>query len=180
MNITITQDLIFTSVISYLKELTGYDQEHIRRAFQDNIGVPEDYPYVYVTLLNPKRNATNEHKYDSQSEGMIVKTSMLLDVQLDFYGQDSIDQANIVCQLFRDEFSVNFFQDSGLVPLDSDDVIGNVGSEDENSNWKIRNILTLHFNIHPEVVAPQQFFDSINLISSQIDAKKKNDVVINI
>lgn len=158
---TLTQDAIYTAVRAYLKEFLGYDDEHVRRAYVDNVPLPT-YPFVLVTLEKNTGNATNEHSYNAGAGTKTISTSQIFDVQLDFYGPDSNDDAEVIEQIFRDAVSTDYFADSGLVPLYADDVI-QTGRTDENQNFMVRNTLTLHFNAHPQVTLAQDFFNVVDL-----------------
>lgn len=157
---TLTQDAIYTAVRGYLKEFLEYDEEHTRRAFVDNVPLPT-YPFVLVTLVRNAGNATNEHSYNATAGTKTISTSQIIDVQLDFYGPDSNDDAEVIEQIFRDTVSTDYFADSGLVPLYADEVI-QTGRTDENQNFMVRNTLTLHFNVHPQITLAQDFFTSVD------------------
>lgn len=157
---TFTQDTIYTAVRAYIKEFLGYDDEHTRRAFVDNVPLPT-YPFALVTLVRNTGNATNEYSYNADAGTKTISTSQIIDVQLDFYGPDSNDDAEVIEQIFRDAVSTDYFADSGLVPLYADEVI-QTGRTDENQNFMVRNTLTLHFNMHPQITLAQDFFTSVD------------------
>jgi len=172
MKPSITNDDVYKAIIKFLKDITEYGDTKILRAYIDNVPLP-DYPFVYITVLKNIRNATNEKETTDTTalHQEKVSTSRILDVQLDFYGQDSIDEANAVESLFRDGYAVNYFQDSGIIPLYADDIITSGSGKDENENFKVRNTIILHFNLHPEIIVPQNFFDNINLVTKTITNK---------
>jgi len=160
MTISLTTDSIYTALREYISLMLDYPPDKVRRAYVDNIPPPASYPYCYATVLRISRNATNVAEYEDNAKR--VSSSQILDVQLDFYGQDGFDDANIIKTIFRDEVSVDFFKSRGLVPLYSDDIEMS-GETDDNENWRVRNILTLHFNIHPSVILPQDFAESLEI-----------------
>lgn len=164
MKPSITNDDVYKAIIAFLKVATGYNTNNILRAYIDNVPLPA-YPFVFVTVLKNTRSATNEKTFIDivGTKTETISTSRILDVQLDFYGQDSIDEANVVESLFRDGYAVNYFQNSGIIPLYAEDIITPSARADENENFKVRNTMTLHFNLHPAVVVSQNFFDNIDL-----------------
>ena len=159
--ISLTASGIYTALRAYLKNVLDLDDNKIQRAYIDNICQPFPYPFVFVTVLGTKRTSTNVNTYDGV-ESNSISAGYILDVQLDFYGQDSIDLAHIVKNLFRDEFSVNYFTTTGLIPLYADDIMM-TGSEDEKGNWQVRNTLTLHFNINPLLTVSQEYFEELEI-----------------
>lgn len=166
--VSLTASGIYTALRAYLKSTCTLDDDKVRRAYIDNIPTPFPYPFVYVTILSPKRNSTNANAYDVTNSKSGKSASYILDVQLDFYGQDSIDLAMIVKTLFRDKYSVDYFASSGLVPLFADDITQS-SSTDEKGNFMVRNTMTLHFNTQPVVSVAQDFFNA-----AEIDVKKAN------
>lgn len=160
-----TNSGIYTALRAFIKEFLGYDDDHTRRAYIDNIPLPTE-PFVFIAAKPLQRNATNEHSYiddkDSNVHTQTISASFILDVQFDFYGQESLDAANLIKTIFRDEKSTDFFAAYGLVPLFEDDIIP-MPTVSENENFLVRNSLTVHFNLKPEFTFAQDFFDEINL-----------------
>lgn len=161
--ISLTLDNIYDAVHNYLKTVTGLEAAKIVRAYQDNVPTPFGYPFIYMSVRQNTRNATNESTYNKVTDSKSVKWSNILDVQIDFYGQDSMDMAQVVKGLFRDGFSVDFFKDSGLVPLYADEPMMS-GSEDEKGNFMVRNTMSLHFNTHPTATVAQQYFENAEVV----------------
>lgn len=158
ITISLTLDTIYDKVHAFLKDVLALEKEQIVRAYQDNVPTPFPYPFIYMSVRQNVRNSTNMNAYDTRTSTNGLNWSNILDVQLDFYGQDSMDQAQVVKGLFRDDYGVNFFEANGLVPLYADEPVMSA-SEDEKGNFMVRNTMTLHFNTHPGVVIPQQFFE---------------------
>lgn len=161
--ISLTLDNIYDALHSYLKNVTGLVDDKIVRAYQDNVPTPFGYPFIYMSVKQNTRNATNENEYNKVTDSKSIKWSNILDIQLDFYGQDSMDIAQVVKGLFRDEYSVDFFEDKGLVPLYADEPLMSA-SEDEKGNFMVRNTMILHFNTHPKATLAQQYFEEAEVV----------------
>ena len=162
-NISLTTDSIYDAVHSFLVAVLGIAADKVVRAYQDNVPTPFPYPFIYMSIRQNTRNSTNMSVYNTVTSKSTVGWSNILDVQLDFYGQDSMDSAQVVKGLFRDDYGVNFFEVSGLVPLYADEPMMSA-SEDEKGNFMVRNTMILHFNTHPNVVIPQDFFDNAEVV----------------
>lgn len=158
ITISLTLDTIYDKVHAFLKEVLALDKEQIVRAYQDNVPTPFPYPFIYMSVRQNTRNSTNMNDYDRLNSKNGLNWSNILDFQLDFYGQDSMDMAQVIRGLFRDDYAIDFFERSGLVPLYADEPVMSA-SEDEKGNFMVRNTMILHFNTHPGVVIPQQFFE---------------------
>lgn len=177
--ISLTEDDCYQWLIKYIRKVSGYCKESVCRAYVDNVPMPNEYPFAYISMRKSSSHATNEHDYTKPDDeknvagSKKISQSMILDVQVDFYGQDARNEALLVQTLFRDSFSTDFFNGSGLVPLYADDDVPESGSEDEKKNWKVRNTLTLHFNIHPAVVIPQDFFSEAEITTTRLASNTK-------
>ena len=161
--ISLSLDNIYDALHSFLINVTSLAADKVVRAYQDNVPTPFGYPFIYMSVRQNTRNSTNSRGYNTTTDKAAVSWSNILDVQLDFYGQDSMDLAQIVKGLFRDGYSVNFFEGKGLVPLYADEPIMS-SSEDEKGNFMVRNTMTLHFNTHPTVTIAQDFFEEAEVI----------------
>ena len=163
LTISLTTDKVYDAVHGFLTSVLGLDANNVVRAYQDNVPTPFPYPFIYMSLRQNARNSTNMNGYETLASRNALKWSAILDIQLDFYGQDSMDQAQVVKGLFRDGYGVDFFEASGLVPLYADEPVMSA-SEDEKGNFMVRNTMILHFNIHPSVVIPQDFFGNAEIV----------------
>lgn len=155
----VTLDNIYGAIAAYLTSVTGLSGTQIQRAYQDNIPTPFPYPFVYITVRNNRRNATNEHAYDTTNNKVGISASKILDVQLDFYGQTAMNLAQIVENTFRDDAGVTAFENTGIVPLYCDEALMSANT-DEKGNFMVRVTQTLHFNMHPVVSTAQDFFEA--------------------
>lgn len=161
--ISLTTDTVYDTVHSFLTTVLGIVADKVVRAYQDNVPTPFPYPFIYMSIRQNTRNSTNMNTFQSGNSTNAIKWSNILDVQLDFYGQDSMEQAQVVKGLFRDDYGVNFFEASGLVPLYADEPVMSA-SEDEKGNFMVRQTMALHFNIHPSVIIPQDFFENAEIV----------------
>lgn len=162
-SISLTTDSVYDAVHSFLVAVLGVAADKVVRAYQDNVPTPFPYPFIYMSIRQNTRNSTNMNVYNTVTSKSTVGWSNILDVQIDFYGQDSMDQAQVVKGLFRDDYGVNFFEETGLVPLYADEPVMSA-SEDEKGNFMVRQTMTLHFNTHPQVVIPQDFFENAEIV----------------
>lgn len=85
-------------------------------------------------------------------------------VQVDVHGPNSIDNANTISTLFRDEYGVEFFVNTGfpVCPLYADDPV-QVPFQNAEQQWETREIVTAHMQVNFTVTVPQQFFDEIDI-----------------
>ena len=85
-------------------------------------------------------------------------------MQLDVHGDASSDNVQIVSTMFRDQYAVDFFADTGLdiTPLFADEPrqLPFINAEQA---WETRWSIDLHFQVNATVLnIPQQFADQLN------------------
>lgn len=119
--------------------------------------------FIAMTTLKQRRLSTNTKAYsDSFAAGLPTGTKAITQatewtVQIDCYGTQSMQWANILTTLFRDESSCKAL-DPYLQPLDADDptqapMIN--GEQQYEQRW----IVTAKFQYNPTTIISQQFFD---------------------
>ena len=82
--------------------------------------------------------------------------------QLDVHGPNSMNNVHVIDTLFRSEYGVNFFADTGfwIAPLHAD-TAGQMPFENAEGEIEYRWVMEAHLEIVPIVVTPQQFADEV-------------------
>lgn len=131
----------------------------------------DNYVITWATLR--KRLGTTVVSWD-QSEGgdptqMANTESLRLDMQLDFHGADSTDNAQVFATLFRSGYACDYFSGSGMQPDYCSDgqqapfINGELAFEDR---WTLNAV----FDANITVSSPQQFANDIQLGLIEVDA----------
>lgn len=119
--------------------------------------------FIAMTTLKQRRLSTNTKVYsDSFTSGIPTGTKAITQatewvVQIDCYGGQSMQWANILTTLFRDEFSCTALKPH-LQPLDADDPVPMPlvnGEQQYEQRW----VVTAKFQYNPTTIISQQFFD---------------------
>ena len=119
--------------------------------------------FIAMTTLRQRRLSTNVKAYDdSFAAGIPTGTKAITQatewvVQIDCYGGQSMQWANILTTLFRDEFSCTALKPY-LQPLEADDPIQAPiinGEQQYEQRW----VVTAKFQYNPTIIISQQFFD---------------------
>lgn len=119
--------------------------------------------FISMSTLSQRRLSTNTKAYsDSFAAGIPTGTKAITQatewvVQIDCYGVQSMQWANVLTTLFRDEFSCTALKPY-LQPLEADDPIQAPiinGEQQYEQRW----IITAKFQYNPTTIISQQFFD---------------------
>lgn len=129
---------------------------------------PAGPDHVIITPARRGQLATTTRTYDGDAGTNTVARSTAFDFQLDIYGPNASNNAQVVSTLFRDLYGCTFFASRGLQPLYCDDgrQMPLVNGEFQYENrWTMG--VTLHAN--PEIVTPAQFADAVITSLEKVD-----------
>lgn len=131
----------------------------------------DNYVIMWATLR--KRLGTTVVSWDQSVGGnpteMSNTESLRLDMQLDFHGADSTDNAQVFSTLFRSAYACDFFAGTGMQPDYCSDgqqapfISGEMQYEDR---WTLNAVFDANITVTP----PQQFANAINVGLVEVDA----------
>lgn len=136
---------------------------------QDN-RVPEPLANRFVKMTPGARRflSTTTHEEDDPNAVIYVARSTACDVQLDFFGPGSANDAQVFGTLFRDAYGCEAMAGTGVQPLYCDDgrqmPLVN-GEKQYQDRWMIQ----ASVQITPSVSTPGQFADSVTAIIAEVD-----------
>ena len=119
--------------------------------------------FATMALLQKTRLATNARIYTNKPDLKIkdVFQSLQLDIQLDFFGENSSQNAFRVSTLFRDYTGTDFFPKT-IAPISCDDPVQSPLIDTE-KQFVERWTMTAKFNIVPDTIIEQEFIDDFIL-----------------
>ena len=100
-SLSITDDQVLTTVGNYLVALT--DAEVIRT--QGNRVPMPSGAFISMTPLFMNRLSTNKHEYDDADEEITTTETIKYTLQIDCYGENSSDWANLISLTWRDDYA---------------------------------------------------------------------------
>lgn len=131
-------------------------------------GVPTPLPgYACMTATRQKRIATNETTYNAVNQKTLTNFKEF-SVQIDFYGPNAADWANIIETVLRDEYAVNFMGPS-VTPLYCNDA-QQAPLVNGEMQYEERWILSAAFEFNPVVALPQDYYDTVTVIPVNVEA----------
>lgn len=154
----ITDDAIMTALRSFL--LSVVDTEVILGQ-SNRVPEPISDDFIVMTARNRKQISTTTHAYDPTTGINRVGRSNTISVQLDIYGPNSNDNAQVIATLFRDEYGCEALGPN-IQPLYCDDgqqmplVNGEFQYQDR---W----MLSVTMQANPEISTPAEFATNVSV-----------------
>lgn len=135
---------------------------------QDNgVPLPTSGDFVVMTPARREQLSQTAHSYDPVAGTLAISRSTSLHFQLDVYGPNASDNAQVITTLFRDDFGFQFFKPRGLAPLYCDDgqQMPLVSAEKQYiARWMMRGVLQTNLAIS----TPAEFADTIVITSQEV------------
>lgn len=124
--------------------------------------------FVVMTPARRSRLATTVDTVDQIGGFNAHMEMMQIDMQLDFHGETSTDNAAVIQILWRDEYAYNFLNPLGISPLYCDDgqQMPFINAE---SQYEDRWTMTATMQINPVVSTTQQFADTLTVVLVEAD-----------
>lgn len=171
-----TQSQALTVVANWLIAVTGFDPSVVVQGQPNRVAAPSAASYIVFTPITRLRLSTNEVAYSSNNSGSLnqhtLTQSTQFTVQVDVYGPQSADWAQVISTEFRSGDAVYFFFEAGLdrAPLYTSDP-RQLPFADESDQIQMRWSVDLVMNIQPGVTSPQDFADSLSVGIYNVDVK---------
>jgi len=160
----IDQD-VFRAFVTFFKTYIPSNVEIIQQ--QDNRVPMPNGPFIAMNNNGMDRLSFNVDTYDSLTQGKSILSSMIYEVQLDFYGPLSQAWAAETVTLFRDEYATEIFP-ANIQPLYADDPVQIPlisGESQYIQRWK----LAARVQYKPTVSTVQQSMLAIEIDLAPID-----------
>ncbi|MFY1028175.1 phage neck terminator protein [Actinobacillus seminis] len=154
-NITLktTHDDIYREVRAYLLGLFHLEGEKVIRGYSNNVPLPQQ-SFILMNIIYERALTTNVHFYDVNSGITEVLQSVEIQMQIDFYGENSGEMARTFCTLWRDVYACEHF--SYCQPLYCDEP-RYLPFTNEASEYEQRYLVTINLAYNPVIVHPQDF-----------------------
>lgn len=171
-----TQSQILTVLKAYLQALTGFANANVVQGQPNRVAQPKATDYIVFTPFGRLRLATNEVSYSSSTASLLdQKTqtqSTQLTVQVDIYGPQSADWAQVLSTEFRSFDAVDYFQAAGFdeAPLYTSEP-RQLPFHDEAGQVQNRWSVDVVLQVNIGVTSPQDFADSLQAGIISVDVE---------
>lgn len=166
-----TESDLYQALGDYLRGL--FSDAGIERTQQNRVPMPQG-DFITMTGIDVTGLSTAVVTYsapEQAGEGSqhITRTTKWR-CQLDFYGPHAADNAQALATLFRSEFSVQLFRQTGglISPLYCSDPL-NTTFVNGQQQYEPRRTLDIQMQINPVVTTPLMFFDNVITRTTEAD-----------
>lgn len=169
--VTPVQDDIYTAVKAMIVAAIPIADDHVIKGNQNRVAMPTG-PFIMMNTVSMKRLRTNVDTWDTNDPDPSNTTreqGLQLELQLDFYGPNSADWANIFTTLFRDEYGCTALAPN-CQPLYADDAARGplvTGEDQYLDRWIVR----AQIQYNPVVVTPDQFAEIVSIDVFNVDVE---------
>ncbi len=170
LTITVTEDQIMTALRSLLLLVVPAGVEVVQG--QDNrVAEPANADYIVMTPITRVRSSTNVDTWAATA--LVVKVDInrgtMVTVQLDVYGPNSADIAQVVTTIWRDQFAVENVAGAVFAPCYASDGHQSPFVNGENQ-YENRWIISVVMHVKPSVVIDQQFASVVDIGLVEVDS----------
>ena len=155
---------VYTALRSFiLAQLPGVTGTQVIQGYQNRVAMPTPpgSGFVVMTAFNMKRLRTNVHTTPPGGNPTTTSAEQgtQVDIQLDLYGPQAADWANILSTLLRDEVGCAALAPN-CQPLYADDPV-RAPLESAETQYEDRWLLTARIQMNPVTVTSQQYADTL-------------------
>ncbi|UJF46880.1 hypothetical protein JKV46_08675 [Salmonella enterica subsp. enterica serovar Typhimurium] len=171
VTLSVTESDLYQALGDYLRGL--FSDAGIERTQQNRVPMPQG-DFITMTGIDVTGLSTAVVTYsapEQAGEGSqhITRTTKWR-CQLDFYGPHAADNAQALATLFRSEFSVQLFRQTGglISPLYCSDPL-NTTFVNGQQQYEPRRTLDIQMQINPVVTTPLMFFNNVITRTTEAD-----------
>lgn len=161
-----TEDVLMQVLGDFLTAILGIE---VSQGQLNRVPEPRGPNFIIMTPSRRVILATTTHsEIDDELEQAVTRQrSTRADVQLDFYGPQSADNAQVFTTLFRDDYGCEAMEGTGVQPLYCDDghQMPLVNGEFQ---YEARWTVSASLQINPLVSTPAQFADTLTPILVEV------------
>lgn len=161
MTPSVTETQVMQAMTSFLTTIMPSNVE-IRKAQGNLTSEPRGPDFVVLTPIRRSRLGTTIDTFDPTGSTNTLTEPMQVDMQLDFHGETSTDNATSFQIAFRDAYACDFLGPLNVAPLYCDD--GNqmpfINDQDQ---FEDRWVLTASMQINPALTFAQQSANTLTV-----------------
>jgi hypothetical protein len=120
MMLMLTEADFMAALHGFIQSVTGLDGKRVFRGQQSRMVLPKSGSYCIYTPIMRRRRGTNAYAFDASDKpddenGVDTMTALVLvDVQVDLYGADAAQNAQMLEIASRSYMGTNYFKASGV------------------------------------------------------------------
>ena len=161
MTPSVTESQVMAAMTAFLTTILP-SNVNIRKAQGNLTAEPRGPDFVLLTPVRRRRLGTTIDIWDPIEGETTYTEPMQVDVQLDFHGETSTDNATTFQILFRDAYAYDFLNPLNVAPLYCDDgqQMPFINDQDQ---FEDRWVLTASMQINPALIIAQQSANTLTV-----------------
>lgn len=132
---------IYVALWDLIIEFTDADSNHVFQGWPNRVPVSVDENFIYMSLLSQSRQSTNIHQINSAGDSESIYQPLRMPVQIDCFGDKSLEWATIISTILRDPRGTEFLEARGVTCLFSEEARNltgvHMGDEQNKSRWMV-------------------------------------------
>lgn len=169
--ISISLTDVYTAIKAFLVAVLPVDPNSVIQGLGNRAAMPAG-PFVAMTAVLNQRLRTNQTTWDEDNPDpteLSIEQGVQVNVQIDCYGPDSMDWAEIIATLWRDDYGCQALAPT-CQPLYSDDP-RQIPLVDSEKQYEARWLIGAQLQYDPIVSTPSQFADTLAVTLINVDEK---------
>lgn len=162
--LNVTHNDIYREVRALLLGLFHLKGDQVVRGYSNNVPLPKN-DFILMNIIHEQPLSTNSNNYSKEVGNVEVIQSVEIQMQIDFYGESSANNARVFCNLWRDFYSCEHL--IHCQPLYCDN-LQYLPFTNEKSEYEERYTVTAHLTYNPVITHEQEFIER----AGQIDIIK--------
>lgn len=162
---------LYTAVKAFLVDILPVDPDFVIQGLGNRTAMPAG-PCVVMTAILNGRLRTNQVTWDENDPApteLTAEQGVQVTMQIDCYGSDSMDWAEIIATLWRDDYGCTALAPT-CQPLFSDDP-RQIPLIDSEMQYEARWLVSAQLQYNPVVSTPSQFADTLSVALVNVDEK---------
>lgn len=165
MTPAITESAMFTGLRAFLLAVAPSGAEVVQ-GLGNRVPMPSAGTLVVMTELRREQMAQTTHEYRPGDDEEDIARSTAVHFQLDVYGEMAGDTAQVITNLLRDAWGVDFLDPHNIAPLYATDPVSMPLISGE-MQYVQRRVISIALHANLIVTVPAEFAD--NLITTLVE-----------
>lgn len=162
--VDITHNHLYAEIRAFLLDLFQLDEEQVIRGYSNNVPFPNQ-PFICINIISETPMSTNWNEYSITEGTGKVTQSIEVQIQIDFYGENSGYMCRVFSNLWRDFYACE--QLELCQPLYASEP-QYLPFTNEISNFEERWTTTVSLNYNPTVTHDQNFITSVDIVTVRL------------
>jgi hypothetical protein len=162
-------DAVFVALVAFLREvLPDLSNRQIMQGEQNSVPMPIGPRFVIIVPTGRAWQSGSVHGYRSDDGQRDTTVQTRSSYNINFYGPNAVDDAQIFVTLWRDMYACDFLRPYQIQPQWADDA-RQMPLVNDSKQYEQRYLVQAHLQVNPTVSTAQQFADTLAITILEAD-----------